>query len=51
VSEASGSAEGATTEWNARLILATEKEILKPLNIWEKYAQVLLMSNELAFLD
>ncbi|MCI0540501.1 MAG: PSD1 and planctomycete cytochrome C domain-containing protein [Verrucomicrobiales bacterium] len=51
VSSPSPALEGATTEWNARLDFGDRKEIPKPLSVWEKYAQVLLMSNELAFLD
>ena len=43
--------EGETMEWNAKLDFGDRKEIPKPLSVWEKYAQVLLMSNQLAFLD
>ncbi len=42
---------GAPTDWNARLDFGGPKEIPQPVTAWEKYAQVLLMSNELAFLD
>jgi mono/diheme cytochrome c family protein len=38
-------------EWNAKLDFSGPKEIPRPLDPWEKYAQVLLMSNELAFVD
>ena len=31
--------------------LSGSKELPEPLNAWEKYAQVLLMSNELVFVD
>lgn len=47
---ASGST-GGTTEWHAKLDFSGPKELPKPLSPWEKYAQVLLMSNELAFVD
>lgn len=38
-------------EWDAKKDFSGPKEVLKPLNPWEKYAQVLLMSNELVFVD
>ena len=41
----------ATTEWNNREDFSGPKESHKPLNAWEKYAQTLLMSNELVFID
>ncbi len=41
----------ATTEWNNREDFIGPKETHKPLNAWEKYAQTLLMSNELVFID
>jgi hypothetical protein len=37
--------------WNAKDDFSGPKEIPIPLNAWEKLAQVLLMSNELAFVD
>jgi hypothetical protein len=42
---------GTAAEWNAKQDFSGPKEIPSPLNAWEKYAQVLLMSNELAFVD
>lgn len=41
----------AITEWNNREDFSGPKETPKPLNAWEKYAQTLLMSNELVFID
>jgi mono/diheme cytochrome c family protein len=38
-------------EWNAKADFSGPKERAKPLTSWEKYAQVLLMSNELVFVD
>jgi len=46
----SGSA-GSPAEWSAKEDFSGPKEVPSPLNAWEKYAQVLLMSNELAFVD
>jgi hypothetical protein len=37
--------------WNAKDDFSGPKEPFVPLNAWEKFAQVLLMSNELAFID
>jgi mono/diheme cytochrome c family protein len=51
VSSKSPIPSGAISDWNARLDFGGPKEIPQPLNAWEKYAQVLLMSNEMAFLD
>ncbi|MBI4326953.1 MAG: PSD1 domain-containing protein [Chloroflexi bacterium] len=45
---ASGS---AAIEWDARQDFSGPKESPKPLDPWEKYVQVLLMSNELVFVD
>jgi hypothetical protein len=42
---------GTATEWDAKADFSGPKETPKPLNPWEKYAQVLLMSNELVFAD
>lgn len=38
-------------EWNARTNFEGPAEVVQPLGLWEKYAQVLLMSNEAVFLD
>ena len=48
--EAGGSI-GALEEWNAKADFSGPKEQPKPLDAWEKFAQVLLMSNELVFVD
>jgi hypothetical protein len=45
------SSSGASVEWNAKLDFAGPQKPFEPLTPWEKYAQVLLMSNELAFVD
>ncbi len=42
---------GKSVAWNAREEFSGPKEPLVPLSPWEKFAQVLLMSNELAFVD
>jgi mono/diheme cytochrome c family protein len=43
---------GAPTEWNANTEFGgPAPEPPKPLNAWEKYAQVLLMTNEFLFVD
>jgi hypothetical protein len=42
---------GRDSAWSAKDDFSGPKEPLIPLNAWEKYAQVLLMSNELAFVD
>lgn len=39
------------SRWNAKEDFSGPKDPVAPLNPWEKYAQVLLMSNELAFVD
>lgn len=45
-------AAGVKVEWNAKSDFAgPPKEQPKPLDAWEKYAQVLLLSNELMFVD
>lgn len=47
-----GTSENAVAEnWKAREAFAGPPEPVRPLNPWEKYAQVLLMANELAFVD
>lgn len=40
-----------TREWNAKEDFSGPKELPKPLDAWEKVAQVILMSNELVFVD
>jgi hypothetical protein len=40
-----------TRDWSAREDFSGPKEIPKPLDAWEKLAQVILMSNELVFVD
>ena len=47
----SNSATGSLPDWNAKADFSGPKEPFKPLDPWEKYAQVLLMSNELVFVD
>jgi hypothetical protein len=45
-------ANGYAKEWNAKKEFAgPESENQKPLTPWEKYAQVLLLSNEFLFVD
>lgn len=39
------------TEWSAKADFSGTQEAIRPLNVWEKYAQVLLLSNELTFVD
>jgi mono/diheme cytochrome c family protein len=46
--------EGAGSEtksWNAKADFSGPREERKPLTPWERYAQVLLLSNELMFVD
>jgi hypothetical protein len=40
-----------TRDWSAREDFSGPKEMPKPLDAWEKLAQVILMSNELVFVD
>jgi hypothetical protein len=40
-----------TRDWNAKEDFSGPKEAVKPLDPWEKLAQVILMSNELVFVD
>ena len=40
-----------TKTWDAKEDFSGPKEIPKPLDAWEKFAQVLLLSNELMFVD
>ncbi|MHB8520270.1 MAG: PSD1 and planctomycete cytochrome C domain-containing protein [Limisphaerales bacterium] len=42
---------GSTAVWNAREDFVGPQELPEPLNAWERYAQALLMSNELVFVD
>jgi mono/diheme cytochrome c family protein len=42
---------GTALAWNAKQDFSGPVEPIVPLNAWEKYAQVLLMSNEFAFVD
>lgn len=44
-------AGGADGQWNAKTDFAGPKNERHPLTPWEKYAQVLLLSNELMFVD
>jgi hypothetical protein len=48
VSEGTG---GLTAVWDARADFGGPTEPMVPLNAWEQYAQVLLMTNEAAFVD
>jgi hypothetical protein len=51
IEPAAAAVAGRTTEWNAREDFNGPQEAPPPLTAWEKYAQVLLMSNELVFVD
>ncbi|MFN7138350.1 MAG: PSD1 and planctomycete cytochrome C domain-containing protein [Limisphaerales bacterium] len=44
---------GYAREWNAEKEFAgpPEQDLVRPLTAWEKYAQVLLLSNEFVFVD
>ncbi|MEW6305249.1 MAG: DUF1553 domain-containing protein, partial [Verrucomicrobiota bacterium] len=42
---------GASREFDARKDFGQKIEKPKPLDVWEKYAQVLLLSNEFVFVD
>lgn len=44
-------AAGSTGEWDARADFSGPAKVFPPLDAWEKYAQVLLLSNELMFVD
>lgn len=48
---APGNSSAREEVWRAKEDFSGPKEPIVPLNAWEKYAQVLLMSNELAFVD
>ena len=43
--------DGTQVEWISKQDFGGPKELPKPLGAWEKFAQVLLMSNELIFVD
>jgi mono/diheme cytochrome c family protein len=45
------SSGGKSITWNAKEEFSGPKEPVAPLGPWEKFAQVLLMSNEVAFVD
>jgi hypothetical protein len=45
------SAPGERMEWSATSDFADAAHALHPLDAWQKYAQVLLMSDELVFVD
>ncbi|HXG48554.1 MAG TPA: PSD1 and planctomycete cytochrome C domain-containing protein [Methylomirabilota bacterium] len=52
VSEAGRAKDEAPAEWNARADFAgPQKEKPRRLSPWEKYAQVLLLANEVVFID
>ena len=46
----SGSGKGGE-KWSAKTDFAGPRKVLTPLTPWERYAQVLLLSNELMFVD
>lgn len=46
-----GDKDAKLANWNSKEQFSGPKELPKPLNAFEKYAQVILMSNELAFVD
>jgi hypothetical protein len=47
----SGGPAGGPLEWDARADFSGPPKAYPPLSPWEKYAQVLLLSNELMFVD
>ena len=49
--EVSAGADGVTARWDARADFGGPTESLTPMDAWEQYAQVLLMTNEAAFVD
>lgn len=52
VQETNSNMAGITKEWNAQKdFTATAKATVKPLSAWEKYAHVLLLSNEVTFIN
>ncbi len=40
-----------TSQWSASEDFSGPKEPIKPLDPWQKYAQIILMSNEVVFMD
>ena len=42
---------GLNRVWDARANFIDPKKLPAPLGAWEKYVQVLLLSNEFAFVD
>lgn len=46
-----GAAGGKERQWNARSDFAGPQKEFKPLTAWERYAQALLLSNEMMFVD
>ena len=51
VIEVASGSERSKQKWDAKAQFSGPAEKTKPLTPWEKFAQVLLMSNELAFVD
>ncbi|MBI2927609.1 MAG: DUF1553 domain-containing protein [Verrucomicrobia bacterium] len=51
IESASGAATGSPQEWDARADFSGPPKDYQPLTPWEKYAQVLLLANELVFVD
>ena len=43
--------DGKERQWNARNDFAGPQKEFKPLTPWERYAQALLLSNEVMFVD
>jgi hypothetical protein len=48
---AKAGADGVAGEWNAKKEFAGPSMLFAPLDAWEQYAQVLLLSNEFLFVD
>lgn len=48
---ASGSSRGAASVWEAKNDFGGPNAAAAPLDLWERYAQVLLMANETVFVD
>jgi len=49
--EMAESSEAPRDEWNTARQFAGPQEVIEPLKPWERYAQVLLVSNEVFFID
>ncbi len=49
--EVSETSAPSKTEWSAQTEFDGPQEEFKPISAWEKYAQVLLLSNEFMFID